>query len=413
MTQIRKISMTGFTVLMLLISAIALADEPVLTGVPISAADDSPGNLFGGSVSVSGDYALVGASGNSAAYVFVKDGITWSQQAKLTVQGEVTDFGWPVSTDGDYALVGALHAAYIFARDGDNWSQQAKLVPDNDKSESFAYTVALSGDYALVGDISDSGFAGSVYVFRRNGNSWEQQTKLTGSDTRENDMFGSSLAFSGDYAVIGAYDSDSGTAYLFQPGESSWTEIFRRSGGSYFAEAVGISDSGDYVIISNDASSPVILKNTLSGWEDQDTAGISSFSAVSISGDNACAVSRWTSRAYLIKRYDTPQADEWELYHPGEVEGFGASVSVSGDYCIVGADNSDSQERGGVAYIYDLTQFQGDANADKSVSLADAVLCMKIAAGISDQSVTKLADVDGNGQIGLEEAVFVLERLAK
>lgn len=405
--------MTGFTVLMLFISASALADEPVLTGVPISAADDSPGNLFGGSVSVSGDYALVGASGNSAAYVFVRDGDNWSQQAKLTVQGEVTEFGWPVSIDGDYALVGALNAAYIFARDGDNWSRQAELVPDNDESENFGDPVALSGDYALVGDISDSGFAGAVYVFRRNGNLWEQ-TKLTGSDTQKDDMFGASLAFSGDYAVIGAYDSEGGTAYLFQRGESAWAEVFRRSGGAYFAEAVGISDSGDYVIISNDASSPVILKKTLSAWEDQDTAGISSFSAVSISGDNACAVSRWTSRAYLTKRYDTPQADEWELYHPGEVEGFGASVSVSGDYCVVGADNSGGQERGGVAYIYDLTQFhQGDANADKSVTLADAVLCLKIVAGISDQSVTKLADVDGNGQIGLEEAVFVLESLAK
>ncbi len=116
MTQIRKVYLIGFAVIMLLISTFALADEPALTGVPISAADDSPGNLFGGSVSVSGDYALVGASRNNAAYIFVRDGVTWSQQAKLTVQGEAADFGWP---EGDLTAVTDAEAATTrFDHDG-------------------------------------------------------------------------------------------------------------------------------------------------------------------------------------------------------------------------------------------------------------------------------------------------------
>ncbi|MDM8524137.1 FG-GAP repeat protein [Desulfococcaceae bacterium HSG8] len=78
MTQIRKISMTGLTALILLMSSVSFADA--LLGTAISATDDKTGNFFGGSVSISGDYAIAGAHGNNAAYVFVRNGTAWSQQ---------------------------------------------------------------------------------------------------------------------------------------------------------------------------------------------------------------------------------------------------------------------------------------------------------------------------------------------
>jgi len=329
-----------------------------LKGVEISADDDKPDNLFGGSVSVSGDDILVGAHGDNAAYVFTKEGDTWTQQAKLQPDGDATSFGWPVFIDGDYALMGAWNSAYIFKRDGDAWSQEARLTPDNGESVGFGSPISLSGDHAIIGDYSDNGFAGAAYLFRRNGSSWEQQTKLFGSDTEANDMFGSSLALSGDYAVIGAYGYEGGTAYIFERNGDAWTEISKKSGAGYFSESLAISASGDHIAISNAEWPPLILNKSESGWYETDTSGMSGgFSGISISDGYACAVSQWRNQAILAKHDDGSWKDERELYCPDDVRGFGVSVSVSGDYAVVGADNTESPDgRGGRIYLFDLTE---------------------------------------------------------
>ena len=79
----------------------------------ITAADGAAGDLFGESVSISGDYAIVGAKGDDgtgSAYVFKRTGTSWAQEAKLLASdGAAGDlFGWSVSISGDYAVVGAF-----------------------------------------------------------------------------------------------------------------------------------------------------------------------------------------------------------------------------------------------------------------------------------------------------------------
>ena len=104
------------------------------------------GDNFGCYVSLSGDTALVGAwlDGDNgyhsgSAYVFTRTGTTWTQQAKLLASdGEEDDlFGWSVSLDNDTALIGAYWdddngddsgSAYVFTRKGTTWTQQAKLL---------------------------------------------------------------------------------------------------------------------------------------------------------------------------------------------------------------------------------------------------------------------------------------------
>src|SRR6266487_4852373 len=78
--------------------------------------DGAIGDLFGGlGVSMSGDTAVIGApgkdSGTGAAYVFVRSGTTWSQQAKLTASDAAPydAFGIYVALDGDTALIGAVY----------------------------------------------------------------------------------------------------------------------------------------------------------------------------------------------------------------------------------------------------------------------------------------------------------------
>ncbi|QTA91450.1 InlB B-repeat-containing protein [Desulfonema magnum] len=333
-----------------------------LMGVEIFADDDKPDNLFGGAVSISGDDVLIGAYGNNAAYIFTKEGNTWSQRAKLMPEGDVLDFGWPVSLSRDYALVGAMNAACIFVRGEDGWVRQETLTPDDSGQGNFGSPVSLSGDYALIGDYSDNGFTGAAYVFRRNGAVWERQAKLTGSDAGENSMFGASLAISGDYAVISQYSHERGTVYIFEHDGDSWTERVKKSGGAYFAEAVGISDSGHYVAISNYDQPPLILTKTESSWEEQNvTVTSDNFSNLGISDDAACLASMWSNKAYLLRRYETSWRHEREFYHPENIKGFGSSVSVSGDYAVVGADNFGSEDgRGGLAYIYDIAPVSED-----------------------------------------------------
>jgi hypothetical protein len=114
------------------------------------------------------------------------------------------------------------------------WNQQAKLTAsDAAANDEFGNAVAVSGNTAVVGGwLDDDGgtSSGSVYVFVRSGGSWSQQAKLTASDANFNDLFGFSVAISGDTAVDGApyTDGDGGTsngsAYVFVRSGGSWSE---------------------------------------------------------------------------------------------------------------------------------------------------------------------------------------------
>jgi len=206
------------------------------------ASDPVANGFFGSSLSISGDYAVIGAYGNNdggtdsgSAYVFHRSGTTWTQQAKLTASDAVANdwFGWSVSISGDYAVIGAVGndddgdysgSAYVFHRSGTTWTQQAKLTASDAVAfDNFGWSVSISGDYAVIGaygDGDDGDYSGSAYVFERSGTTWTQQAKLTASDAVAFDKFGKSVSISGDYAVSGAYGNDdggsnSGSAYVY------------------------------------------------------------------------------------------------------------------------------------------------------------------------------------------------------
>jgi len=112
-------------------------------------------------------------------------------------------FGWSVSISGDYAMVGAPYedhdvtggnvlsnagSAYIFKRSGITWTEETKLVAsDRQQDDYFGVSVSISGDYAIVGapyedhDFSGANYmsaAGSAYIFRRSGTTWTQTSKF-------------------------------------------------------------------------------------------------------------------------------------------------------------------------------------------------------------------------------------------
>jgi len=220
-------------------------------------ADDAQdGDLFGSSVAIEGDTALIGASSEDeggddagAAYVFTRTEGDWSQQAKLIANDAQTndDFGDSVAIEGDTALIGAPEdeeggdragAAYVFTRTGGGWSQQAKLIAnDAEARDQFRFSVAIEGDTALIGarfEAEGGDDAGAAYVFTRTDGTWSQQAKLIADDAQVGDQFGFNVAIEGDTALIGApYKGEggdrTGAAYVFD-GED---------------EPSGAQDSGD------------------------------------------------------------------------------------------------------------------------------------------------------------------------
>ena len=317
--------------------------------VKLAASDGAAYDYFGYSVSISGDYAIVGAyrdcddgSNSGSAYIFYRSGTTWSQQAKLTASdGAAYDyFGYSVSISGDYAIVGAYAdsnssgSVYIFYRSGTTWTQQDKLTASDGASyDCFGRSVSISGDYAIVGahrDDDNGSDSGSAYIFYRSGTTWIQQDKLAASDGAESDYFGISVSISGDYAIVGAHrdddnGSDSGSAYIFYRSGTTWIQqdkLTASDGAESDYFGIPVSISGDYAIVG--------------AYKDDDN-GSDSGSAYTFYRSGTT----WTQQAKLTAS-DGAASDY-----------FGQSVSISGDYAIVGANRDDDNgSNSGSAYIF-------------------------------------------------------------
>jgi len=194
------------------------------------ASDGAARDEFGFSVSIDGNNALIGArldddngSGSGSAYVFRFDGTNWNQEAKLLASDGAAgdDFGTSVSLSSDVAILGAngvddngskSGAAYVFRFDGTNWNQEAKLLAsDGAADDDLGISVSIDADVAIVGadGDDDSGTdAGSAFVFRFDGTSWNELAKLLASDGADKDSFGSSVSVSGNVAFTGAFQDD-------------------------------------------------------------------------------------------------------------------------------------------------------------------------------------------------------------
>jgi len=117
-----------------------------------------------------------------ASYPLTVDPWIWVEEAKLMASDAAAydRFGGSVSLSGDTALIGAegdddagpfSGSAYFFVRTDTVWSQEAKLTAsDAEMEDAFGLSVSLSGDTALVGAVNNDGAAnnsGSAYTFVR------------------------------------------------------------------------------------------------------------------------------------------------------------------------------------------------------------------------------------------------------
>src|SRR5579884_706866 len=214
---------------------------------------------FGYSVAISGSTAVIGApyklSGIGAAYVFVHSGSGWSEQAELTASDGAAgdEFGASVAISGFTAVIGSpIHnsgtgAAYVFVRSGSSWSQQAELTAsDGAVGDHFGGSVAFSASRAVIGAAQHNSAKGAAYLFVRSGSSWSQRRELTASNGVAGDDFGTSVAAYGTTAVIGAPGTNSraGAAYVFS-GSSPPAELTASdaAAGDAFGSSVAVYGS--------------------------------------------------------------------------------------------------------------------------------------------------------------------------
>ena len=262
------------------------------------AADGGANDRFGCSAEINGNDAIVGAyfddvsaqTNAGSAYVFTYSGATWTQQARLTASDAATDdeFGYSVSIDGDYAIVGAHKdddngaesgSAYIFYRSGTTWSQQAKIKPnDGAASDKFGRSVDIDGDWVIVGAPGKDSDQGFSYCFQRSGTTWTQKGKLGAGSSK---MLGCSVSISGDTVVMGAYgtNSNTGAAHIYQWISSSWYgkgKLTASDGVIYdlFGNSVSIDD--EYIVIGalghdltyGGEGAAYIFEEPTTGWTD-------------------------------------------------------------------------------------------------------------------------------------------------
>jgi len=353
---------------------------------------------FGVSVALDGNTLVVGANEESgdanssatnpnnnissagAAYVFVRNGTSWTQQAYLKASNAdpFDQFGNSVTIDGDTIAVGAVDesgdanstsfmpnnnaglagAVYIFTRNDSIWTQQHYLKASNAGDlDKFGFSVALDGDTLVVGASEESGnanstasnpnnnasFSGAVYVFLRTDSSWQQQAYIKASNAEIDDKFGTSVSLSDNTLAVGALEEAGDVnSTMANPNNNSFKAgavyIFLRTGSSWNQQAYIKANNaetfdrfGIYVALDDDAL--VVSAVDEAGNANSTMTNTNNFAYPAGGGylfehDGI----NWTQQFYL-------KASNAEAF-----DQFGIQIALDGGTIVIGA----SKESGGI-----------------------------------------------------------------
>mmetsp|Transcript_33736 Transcript_33736/g.66662 ORF Transcript_33736/g.66662 Transcript_33736/m.66662 type:complete len:578 (-) Transcript_33736:53-1786(-) len=320
--------------------------------------DGSQAGQYGYSVAAFGDTVVVGdnvdlmasSDDGGSAYVFSTAAGSWTQTQVLVAPNgaEYDEFGHSVSVSADTIVVGAPQeedipnpnpipevynsgAVHVFSLSlGGSWTHTQKLsFFPGQQDESFGYDVAVDGDVMVVGTNIRNGSVGAAYIFRRYSGLWAFDTALAAMALTANDLFGNSVAMSGDIVVVGAprgsgLTSTTGCAYVFELQFSMWVEVahlYAADGAAGDTFGSSVSVSGETVVI---------------GAYMNDNIGNNAGAAYVFSRSSSGGA--WVQTQKLL-------ATDRSAY-----SGFGFSVAISGDNIAVGAANDSSAK--GATYTF-------------------------------------------------------------
>jgi len=303
-------------------------------------------NYFGSSVAVSGKTAIVGARATNgeagAAYIYVKGASGWPTTPTTTLSdpGAISSdlFGSSVAVSGNIAVVGAIGtnteagAAYIYVKGASGWPTTPTTTlsdPGARDGDQFGWSVAVSGATVVVSAsaLYTSADVGAAYMYVEGASDWPPTPTVTLSDptATAGDEFGSSVAVSGATAVVSAYGTNAkeGAAYIYVKGDSGWPTAPTTSlsdpaatGYDLFGNSVAISGVavvvGAYGTNAEEGAAYIYVKGA-SGWPTTPTTTLSD-----------------------------PTTTDYD--------GFGWSVAVPGNLAVVGAEGTHTYT--GAAYVY-------------------------------------------------------------
>ena len=303
--------------------------------------------LFGSSVALSGDWALVGAPYSTVGgfnhaglvRVYHRQGGVWSLAQTLQAPTPATDkvFGFSLTLQDDTALIGAAGLqdvpgeAHFFYLSGGLWNPQGSVQPDPPAigKLQFGTSVALDGDLAFVGaPLAYSGAlanAGAAYVCERAGGNWDLRSDpLWAPVPQAQATFGCSVAVDGETVLVG--EKGRGRAYLYQQVVRDWTllqELAPSDDPTPVGFGLAVSLEGTRALVSGVFSDP-----------------------------------NWSGSVYLYERQ--PPGAEWTetlKLVPQDISSgafFGYWVSLDGGRALIGAPNQNGLLGiyEGKAYLY-------------------------------------------------------------
>jgi hypothetical protein len=359
--KLKNVFLRAFAISLLLAASILPASASWTQRQKITSTPRGVGAQFANAVAINASTMVVGARFDSttasqagAAYVFVLTGGTWTQQAVLLApDGAANDkFGYSVAISEDTIVVGSYNddsplsnagSAYVFVRNGMAWTFQQKLTAnDAAADDQYGIAVAVSGPTVFVGanfsDLPSNSDAGAVYRYTRSGTVWTHQQKLIPvGGVVLGDHFGESLAISGSKLAVGSPGADipftaAGSVYVFVEG----------AGGGYSQQdKISIPGGANGDSFGNAVA---IEGNTLVGGALQYTpiVGQPAFGAAYVYEFNGTA---WVSQGRLTAS------------DGATVDRFGYSVAVSNNVVAVGAreDDTAAGADAGSAYVFTRT----------------------------------------------------------
>ena len=225
-------------------------------------------------------------------------------------------------------------AMLIMCRATTSHTDEVKLTAgDAAADDNFSTSVAISGNYAIVGapgNDDDGERSGSAYIFALDGGIWAQQAKLIAKDGDGGDFYGRSVSIDGDWAIVSSHHDDdkgtwSGSAYIYHRDGNLWKEQ-----GKVNAQDGAANDSFGFSV---DISGDTVIAGTPQDDDDGPDSGA----------------------AYVFNRVGEKWAERQKLTAGDADAGdiFGSAVSIDGDYAIVGSLwDDDKGSRSGSAYIF-------------------------------------------------------------
>lgn len=360
-----------------------------------AAMDREIDDRLGYSVDISGNYAIIGCYGDDfapvdpnmgSAYIFEKTGIedwTFVQKVSASDRDDYDRFGWSVAIDGNIAVVGAYQedhnlvdaaplsnagSAYVYTRGVDGvWIQMQKLIAsDRTAGDEFGWAVDISDSTIIVGahheghDAFGGAYeyhAGSAYIFDLNlAGTWVETQKIVGSqraddhfypegrpdpdDENLSDLFGGSVAISGNYIIVGAHNHDyglggvgtgflwnQGIAYVFERSGGVWTEVEKLQ--------ATIQKAWDRFGYAVDIDSTLAVVGV---WAEDE----SEFGAASLMNSGGAYIFERDLSGNWIQEQKLDASDRTTGDH------FGRSVAIDGDYLVIGAEQEDIDGDGGL-----------------------------------------------------------------